>query len=215
MRALLAALAALALGACNQVYSRTPLLGEAPARPGDPDLRPGLWSIEGMRDDKCPFDIRQTINHWPDCATAAEYRNGQLWLITPHERILAQNVKLAGDDPVLMQQHWLPDALKDPRAPEPTDSDNPFFGWTYASLTVVRTDALGRIMEARMLAPACGPLPAGGAGYTDRPFPGLTMVKSNCVAPDLDTVRAALARSQALVPAQIASSTIRWIRDDP
>ncbi len=214
MRVLLIALAALTVSACNQVYSRTPLLGEAPAQPGDPELRAGLWQVGALKDERCPFDIRQPTNRWPDCAVALEYKGGQFWEITPHERRLALVVKLVGGDPVLMQEHWRAEILADPRAPEPADSDNPFSGWTYASLTVVRTDGLGRIMEAQMLNPVCGPT-ASGKPVAEQPFPGLTMVKSNCVAADLDAVRGALARTKALPPPEGAPTLLRWVRDYP
>ena len=215
MRTLLIVLAALALGACNTVYSRTPLLSEA-AHQGDPQLRPGLWQFGVYQDDKCPFDIRLPVARWPDCATGLEYQPGQIWLVSKRQRLLAQTVRLAPGDPVLAQRHFSTDVLKDPRAPEPRDADNPFFGWTYAALTVVKTDGADRIVEARMIEPICGPLPPpapGGAAptVTDRPFPGLKIVKTNCVAQDLDTVKAALALSEPLVQAQ----TIRWIRDRP
>ena len=221
MRAILTVLAALALGACNDVYSRTPLVAEAFQR-GDPQLREGLWLLGGDVAPDCPFDIRKPVARWPECAVAFEYQQpGQFWMVSKRERRLAFTVRLVSGDPVLAQIHWSLDALKDPRVPEPPNADNPFFGWMYDGLTVTRTDAGDRITEARMVAAQCGPLPSkstpptgGGlppAAVTDRPFPGLKVVGANCVAEDLDTVTAAITQSAALG----APSTIRWVRDRP
>ena len=80
-------LAALALSACNQVYSRAPLVSEA-HEAGDPEFRPGLWLISGY-EDRCAFDIRRPLRDWPDCAVGAEFRRGQMWLVSGHQRLLA------------------------------------------------------------------------------------------------------------------------------
>ena len=224
MRTLLILLAALALGACNEVYSRTPLLPEA-FHQGDPQLRPGLWQFGDGGSYNCPFNIRQPVARWPDCAMGFDYEDGQFWAVSPRrERTLAFKIRLAAGEPILVQTHWSLDALKDPRMPEPPNADNPFFGWTYTGLTVVRTDAADRIMEARMVEAQCGPLPANGAAsptapgtplqranVTDHPFPGLKLVGGNCVAEDLDTVKDAIRLSAALGEPQ----TIRWVRDRP
>ncbi len=221
MRTILVVLAALVLGACNEVYSRTPLLPEAFQR-GDPQLRSGLWQLSDGAAFNCPFDIRQRLDRWPDCAVGFEYQSGQFWMVSRSQRILAFTVRLAPGEPILVQEHWSLDALKDPRAPEPLNADNPFFGWSYNALTVVRTDAADRIIEAKMVEAQCGPLPAKAdppaadgkplrAPVTDRPFPGLKIVGANCVAADLDTVRAALRQSASLGEPR----TVRWIRDAP
>ena len=49
------------LAACNQVYTRRPLISEAREQ-GDPEFRPGLWKVGGDKADdplNCPFDIRK------------------------------------------------------------------------------------------------------------------------------------------------------------
>ena len=87
---LLAVLALPALAACNQVYSRTPLVPEA-HEGGDPEFRPGLWKIGDDSDGpfNCPFDIRKRLHDWPDCAVAAEFRRGQMFLLDAHHRYSA------------------------------------------------------------------------------------------------------------------------------
>lgn len=218
MRALLLALAALTLsvtlGACNQVYSRTPLLPEA-HEGGDPEFRPGLWLISGF-EDRCAFDIRKPLRDWPDCAVAVEFRRGQMFLVTGHDRALAQSIRLVDGDPILMQGHWHADVLKDPRAPEPKSTDGPFYGWTYAAVTPGRKDQAGQMMQATIVQAWCGPLPLSIPGrpakrVTDRPYPGLTVSGDNCLAKDLDAVRQALALSETLGEPK----TAKWIRDEP
>ena len=221
MRPLLALLALLALGACDQVYSRKPFVAEAREQ-GDPELRPGFWVADGYKDEACPFNPRQLAFRWPDCAVAAMYQRGQWWMVTKDRMILAQTVRLMPNaapgkllgDPLLAQSHWTNEVFKDARFPAPRDADNPFFGWTYAKVTPTRLDAADRIVEARVVRPACGPpqsatLQDKAAPNRDRfkPFPGLTVVGTACVVGDLDTLMQVLGRSEA------GATTIRWVRD--
>jgi len=220
---LLVLLALPLLAACNQVYSRTPLVAEA-HEGGDPEFRPGLWKIGDDSDGpfKCPFDIRKPLRDWPQCAVAAEFRRGQMYLLDAHHRYLAQTLRMVDGQPILVQSHWTTDVLSDQRAPETRDTDNPFYGWTYAAVTVRRMDADGHIMEAEIVQADCGPLPSRDelpppgrrnppTDVTWRPFAGLTIVGKNCVAKDLATVKNALAESAKLAP----PVPMRWIRDDP
>lgn len=216
--ALLLALALPAVCACNQVYTRTPLIGEAREQ-GDPELRPGLWSSAGYNDN-CVFDIRKPLRDWPACAAGVEVRRSQMFLVSGHDRALFQTYRLIDGQPILMQLHLSAEVFKDARVPEPKDTDNPIYGWTYAAITPLRTDAAGRITQAEMVDAECGPLPAKtdpssgdkpAPNVTPRPFAGLTVIGNNCVAKDLDTVKNALAQSAKLKP----PSSMRWIRDDP
>lgn len=211
---LLAVLALPVLSACNQVYTRQPLLSEA-HEGGDPEFRPGLWSVSGHNED-CRFDIRRPLRDWPDCAIGIEFRRGQMFFVTGHDRALAQTLRLVDGDPILVQGKWRTDILKDPRAPEPRDTENPFYGWVYYAVTPVRMDAGGKMLEARLVEAACGPLPAAEPGkpapkVTDRPFPGLQIVRDACQAKDLDTVRRALQLSAGLGEPR----TLKWVRDAP
>jgi hypothetical protein len=213
MRALLLALAALSLCACNQVYSRKPLIDEARLS-DDPEFHQGLWSITGY-EDRCQFEPKKPLRDWPECAVGVEFRRGQMYLVTGHSRAFAQTMRLiAGDpvkeEPILVQGHWRTDVFADPRVPEMKDTDNPVYGWTYAWVTPVRTDGAGRMLEAKLVQGVCGPLPIG-ARVTNRPFAGLQVVNQNCVAKDLATVKSALAASAELNPPQ----TLKFVREEP
>ena len=206
--------AALMLAACNQVYTRQPLIGEA-HEGGDPEFRPGLYSVTGYNED-CKFDIRKPSRDWPDCAIGIEFRRGEMLFVTGHDRALAQTLRFVDGDPILVQGKWHTDILKDPRAPEPKDTDNPFYGWVYYAVTPMRMDPDGHMMEAKVVQAQCGLAPLGSPGrpapkVTDRPYPGLTVVRDNCQAKDLDTVKRALALSAGLGEPR----TLKWVRDDP
>ena len=217
---LLAILALPLLGACNQVYTRQPLVGEA-HEGGDPEFRPGLWSISGYN-TACAFDIRRPLRDWPDCAVGLEFRRGQMFLVSGHQRLFAQTLRLvaepqAAGPPILVQGHWQTDVLADPRAPEPKDTDNPFYGWTYYGVTPgVRADQAGRMMEAALTVALCGPLPAAQPGrppprVTAQPSAGLAVVRDACQARDLEAVRRALVLSAGLEDPH----ALKWVRDDP
>lgn len=213
---LLAVLALPLLGACNQVYSRQPLVSEA-HEGGDPEFRPGLWSLSGVN-ESCVFDVRKRTRDWPDCAVAIEFRRGQMFLTSGHDRLLAQTQRLVEGSPILLQAHWQTAVLADPRAPEPKDTDNPFYGWTYYAITPTRMDGEGHIREATVVQALCGPLPTAPLRIgqqppkvTDKPYAGLQVVRDNCVAKDLDAVKRSLALSETLgEPRQL-----KWVRDDP
>jgi hypothetical protein len=204
------------LAACNQVYTRQPLVAEAREQ-GDPEFRPGLWKVGGGGNDplNCPFDIRKSRRDWPACAGGVEMRRGgQLFVVNGHDQAEAGNLRLIDGQPILLQLHLNTDLFRDPRVPEPKDTDNPFYGWTYAAVTVVRTDAAARITEARLVWADCGPPPnhdGPSASHTNHPFAGLAMVGANCVAKDLDTVKNALAQSAGTG----TPVSMRWIRDEP
>ena len=202
------------LAACNQVYSRAPLVGER-HEGGDPEFRPGLYSLSGVN-EACDFDIRKRLRDWPDCGVGVEFRRGQMFLVSSHNRFEAQSQRFVDGEPIMLQAHWKTDILADPRAPEPKDTDNPFYGWTYYAVTPVRMDGEGHIREATVVQALCGPLPFTPPGrpapkVTDRPYAGLKLQRDNCVATDLDTVKRALALSASLGEPK----TLKWVRDDP
>jgi hypothetical protein len=214
MRLIPILLAALFLAACNQVYTRQPLLSEA-HEGGDPEFRPGLWSLSGVNQD-CAFDIRKPLRDWPDCGVGIEFRRGQMYLVSAHNRFHAQNQRLIDGDPILLQAHWHTEVLADSRAPEPKDTDNPFYGWTYYAIMPTRSDGEGHIREATVVQALCGPMPLAqprkpAPKVTDRPYAGLKVAGDNCVAQDLDAVKAALALSATLGEPR----TLKWVRDDP
>ena len=117
-----------------------------------------------------------------------------MFFITGHDRALAQTLRLVDGDPILVQGKWRTDVLKDPRTPEPKDTDNPFYGWVYDAVTPVPHGPRGpgwwrRSWCRPYAARACGQPGRPAPKVTDRPFPGLTVVRDNCQAKDLDTVK--------------------------
>jgi hypothetical protein len=99
-------------------------------------------------------------------------------------------------------------------------------GYTYAAVRPQYDDDQ-RVIAFELWAVQCGPLPEparsarsrrgrGGAdkvedaqeSVTDRPFPGLTVVDSDCVAESADALRRAAVLSESL-----GKSGSHWVRD--
>lgn len=214
--------AALMLAGCNMVYAEQPVFTAADAA-GAPSLRPGLWA---KRRPDCTFDSAKPAKDWPECADPA--------LVTAERIGEPANVDkqvpyiLAGGDPRVLQLEVKP------------DTDKPVV-WFFAGLKPLKTDAQGRITEARTWMVFCGPPPpprpetpdaappenetpeqaeariqadiaaAMSAGVTREPLPGLEIKDGMCIARDRDPVRNAARASLAWDEGE--PSVIYWVRD--
>ncbi len=158
--ALLIALALPALGGRNQVYSRQPLVSEAREQ-GDPEFRPGLWSSAGYNAAAASSTSKPRRDPGPPAPSgsrsAATRCSSSPATTGPWPTYLPPGRRPTAPAPAA---HAAPTVLTDPRVPEPKDTDNPFYGWTYAAIAVLKTDAAGRITQAEMVQAECGPLPA-------------------------------------------------------
>lgn len=139
-RLLLLLTAALMLGGCNMVYAENEIFTQADAA-GAPQMRPGLWV---QRKSDCNFDETKPVKDWPECADPS--------LVTAttvgdlDEPTKQSAYVLASGDPRVLQV-----AVK-------LDPDKPTI-WIFAGLKPLKTDAQGRIIEARTWMVQCGPPP--------------------------------------------------------
>jgi hypothetical protein len=81
----------------------------------------------------------------------------------------------------------------------------------------VNLDAAGDIVAVETWAVACGPPPVSTRGQPEQyvtaaPFPGLTVVHSNCTADSVNALRAAAKASVAL-NSKTDHAAAHWVRD--
>lgn len=218
MSKLIAALLGLALGGCNMVVSEQPWFAAGDAL--QPGLKDGLWV--NLKDDKCRFDPAEAIQDWPDCAQpmlvqGGFYRGpgprqddpGQLPGVDRWERLAHL---LAAGEPAIDQI--------DLSSTEEADTAKPTKGYLYLATRITARDEQGRAVEVVRWPVACGPLSRrkaaarGGDYVTGKPFPGLVVKDSICMARDVSTLRRAAALSEKVaVPNGTPPLISRWVRD--
>lgn len=147
-RFLLLAAASLLLGGCNLVVAELPIFTEADAS-GAPQLKPGVWL---SRDPACPVDTSKPMSDWPACADPSVISADTIGGRAGDDR--AMPYVLAGGDPQVLQMK----IQMDPEKPAL---------YMFAGLQVLRTDAQGRIVEARTWGVQCGPPPPAPAADPD------------------------------------------------
>ncbi|MEI9891578.1 MAG: hypothetical protein WDN45_14765 [Caulobacteraceae bacterium] len=91
-----------------------------------------MWSITGYN-TACVFEVRKPLRDWPDCAVGLEFRRGQMFLVSGHQRLFAQTPALRRQEegaPILVQGHcrprsWLTPARPSPRIPTTPSTAGP------------------------------------------------------------------------------------------
>lgn len=181
------------LSACNAVYSDRPLASNLyVANPVF--LRPGQWVFE---EPDCKPDPSA------DCAsppvTFDKRGNGVV-----REEDGTYRLTFAQGDPALIQV----------RRPK----DRPRY--LYLGARPIRFNAEGQVVAMTAWVVQCGPLPKKGATkpdgassagdyVTDRPYPGLRVQDTYCMATDVAAVRAAARLSEAEKP-----MTLKWVSEN-
>jgi hypothetical protein len=217
------------------VVSKEPWFTEAEAQPM-PTWRDGLWRAD---EPDCRFDERKPVERWPECAEPTVVRDGERWSMRWDEtdergrrrRTFAgweldksdeDGLLVANGDHLIVQ---VPTDLENPE--ETVEHGEAPGGYTYAAVRP-RYDDERRIVSFEIWAVQCGPLPEpalppnarrrgraapdeslGEASVTTQPFPGLTVVDSNCEAESAQALRRAAVLSETL--GQAAKS--HWVRE--
>ena len=203
MRIVVAALAVLALSACNWVATKTPLFGPADEA-GALQLRSGVWVA--FASDNCTFDERRPTSDWPDCAGWLVIKNGR-WMFAEKKNgrtaLTAARVVLTSGSPQILQT-----------PPEATGKGTEA-AYSYYGLAATSRDKRGRITAFKLWPVLCGP-PAGkdaaGQERPVHPFPGMTMDAgdSDCSTGSRQAVRDAADASRLWAD---ATPFAHWIRD--
>lgn len=190
-------IAALSLGGCNLVTSKTPLFTRADTVE-TPVFRAGLWASD---DPTCTFDADKPKDEWPECAGGKVIPAGQGVLQDED----GGEILIAAGDPLIAQYH-------------PKSEKNEAGGYVYGALRPTRTDAEGRVVGVETWLVECGPSPPPpngqkpakpGAWLTRKLLPGLKADGDNCLARDPKVVRSAATANLAWQKPQAT----RWIRD--
>lgn len=143
-RFLLLTAASLLLGGCNLVVAELPIFTAADTQ-GAPQLKPGVWL---SRDPACEVDTTKPVAEWPACADPSIITADSIAGKGGPES--AMPYILAGGDPQVLQMK----IQMDPEKPAL---------FMFAGLQVLRSDAQGRIVEARTWGVQCGPPPPAAA----------------------------------------------------
>lgn len=191
--------AALSLGGCNLVTSKTPLFTRADTVE-TPVFRAGLWASD---DPTCRFDADKPKDEWPECAGGKVIPAGQGVLQDED----GGEILIAAGDPLIAQYR-------------PPKGDGPQ-RFVYGALRPTKTDAQGRVIGVEAWLIACGPPPPETKRsnlqnppkprdfVTKHPLPGLKVDDANCLATAAKVVRNAATANLAWQKPQAT----RWIRD--
>ena len=221
MRAMVVALAALALSGCNMVVSKEPWFSPADAKDA-PRLREGTWAV--LRTPDCQIDPARPASEWPECASPMLVKGDTYAGPRGEEEERASDPAtwdvirhlLVGGHPMVDQIRM---GEKDEQGRPPKDGDT---GYLYMGVDPTALDDQGRIVGARIWPVVCGPLPPKGKGkglgklatVTDKPFKGLKVEGMACSARDLAALRNAAVKSEAILkPERKGAITLRWLRD--
>ena len=200
MRMILACALALATGACAVVGSETPLFSAADAR-GQPVLRAGVWA---MPVEECSFQPTGDPARWPSCANATLVSREAFTELRSEAGARPDRMRyvLAAGDPRILQVQ-APNGETDP-------------AYVYAGLRPLRTDAKGRITEARVWMALCEQ-PRKGDGLSGPLPPGLTRREGakSCSATDQQAARDAVLRTEGWLEDADMAVVARWLRDVP
>lgn len=218
-------LALLMSGCSNYVVSEKPWFSQADEA-GAPRLKPGLWVAAQAG---CRFDPRRPSERWPDCASAFVIRENEIlhaqryvstspgWREITYGWTSAEFLVAAGT-PRLAQTT---DCSQIERQVEPQPDGSMKrtdpFDYCYSALRQLRVDPNGFIIRAEIWPVLCGPWPTDEpkreSNVTDHPFPGIRIMKYDCVAESVAALREAGARSEAVAAQMGLRETVRWVRE--
>jgi hypothetical protein len=188
-RLLLLFATALMLGGCNMVYAEHPLFTVADAA-GAPQLRPGVWAT---RKADCAFDSAKPAKDWPECASATIVSADSVGGLDDKR----MGYVMAGGDPRVMQLAFTP------------DDDKPTI-YLFAGVRPLKSDAEGRITEARTWSVLCGPPPPPKAeAEAEAEAQGEEGADEAAAAPENETQEEMDARIQRDIDEQVNSSVTR------
>jgi hypothetical protein len=206
LRRILAILALSLLSACNVVVSKTPLLTAAD-EVGAPQLRPGVWVMEGDAD--CAIDARKPITEWPDCGGGMVFQDGQATSYTKKEgkgTWERQPLVLAAGDPRIAQVRFHMD-ITSGSGSQRNAADQMLYG--YAAVRPTAFGPGGKITAVTYWLVQCGPPPPPAPPNakperafqfgTRHPLPGIEMKKGDalCTTSSVDALRGAAKASEA------------------
>ena len=204
---LLFAFAALSLGGCNLVMSKTPVFTAADAA-GAPVLKPGIWVAP---DKDCDFDPTDDPIMWPDCEHAAGVGTDAVFdPANPNDR---RPYVLASGDPRVLQ-FYVDLATLHPSS----EHVGPQLTYIFFGVKPRARNSAGQITSAEVWFIQCGPPPPKNADgtvnsdqtVTAKPLPGMTMNDKGCTPADKAAVHGAAGPSRAW---DADHKVYHWFRD--
>lgn len=226
LKSAFAALALVALSACNMVVSEKPWFDAA----SGPQLKDGLWA--NFESPACKVEADTPLAKWPDCAkpmmirgntysgpTAGDDPAGAAIRNDPAQWQAIEHVLVAGDPQIDQIFIDLTAAPSD----DGIDRSKAKSFYLYLVVKPVATDSAGQITETLRWPVMCGPLPKNTKGkdgkpifVTDRPFAGLVVAEGVCTGQNLAALLNAAAQSEGIAQAAgFAIMSSRWISNGP
>jgi hypothetical protein len=176
------------LGACNMVYSETPMFTDADRHKLAP--RDGIWLAE-IKD--CPVDSAMPESTWPECAMWLVARDSGRDLLLSDGKGQTQRIVAlyAAGTPMIAQGRWIDDA-KDPATAH----------YGFQGLEPNSSGSDDRFTAAITWPVECGIKEPGQSAI--KPFPGIS---PECRPSSKDAIRAA-----AIASDRSEQMSWRWIR---